>query len=218
MPPPNTEPMYQPSALLQVDWTKPRKIAAFFHVGLVSKIRKQGFKLLQDAGEIGGLPVEVHEIQGHRKFSLSVQETWKKYGESYFCPILEGDLPYQKRFYDVILAGCLPVVVAFPSRGDNPHRSWWRPNWLGYDITHPFPSYIDYSEFVVQLDTIEDIVPTLSALIQDKAKIQKMQRALGKAAPKLVYGLDDDFDAPGDAFDGILRELEDYVAGLNDNR
>jgi hypothetical protein len=96
MPPPNTEPMYQPSVLSQFDWTKPRKIAAFMHVGLVSQIRKQAFKLLQDAGDIGGLPVEVHEIQGHRKFTISVQDTWKKYGESYFCPVLEGDLPYQK--------------------------------------------------------------------------------------------------------------------------
>lgn len=185
------------------------------HVGLVSQIRKQAFKLLQDAGDIGGLPVEVHEIQGHRKFTISVQDTWKKYGESYFCPVLEGDLPYQQRFYDVILAGCIPVVVAFPSIGNNPHRSWWRPNWLGYNITHPFASSIDYSEFVVELDKIDDIVPTLEALIQNKTKIQQMQSALGKAAPKFVYGLDDDIDYPNDAFGEILRELGEYVSGLN---
>lgn len=96
IPPPNTEPDYQPSSLGKFDWTRPRSIAVFMHVGLVTQIRKDVFAILEKTPSIGGLPVEVHKIEGHRHFTISAQETWKKYQDSYFCPILEGDKPYQK--------------------------------------------------------------------------------------------------------------------------
>lgn len=34
---------------------------------------------------------------------------------SVFCPIVQGDVPHQKRLFDSMLTGCLPVVVTFPS-------------------------------------------------------------------------------------------------------
>ena len=33
---------------------------------------------------------------------------------SLLCPIAQGDQPYQHRFYDVILAGCVPLLFAYP--------------------------------------------------------------------------------------------------------
>ena len=181
------------------------------HVGLVTDIRRKAFELLQKTPFIGGFPVEVYAIEGHRHFTLSAQDTWKKYRETYFCPVLQGDLPYQKRFFDVALSGCLPVVVAFPSSGNNSHHSWFSAGSLGYNDTYPFASSINYSEFVVQLERVDDMVPTLESLLNDKAKIQKMQAALGSEARKFVYGLGDDFMQHGDAFDTLLRELEHYV-------
>jgi hypothetical protein len=59
-------------------------------------------------------------------------------------------------------------VIAFPSGGCNPHRSWFRKNWLGYNYTHTFPSSIDYSEFVVELNGINEMVPTLESLRENK--------------------------------------------------
>ena len=212
MPPPNTEPDYQPSALAQFNWTEPREIALFMQMGLVTNVRKEAYKLLGDVQLIGGLPVELHKIANHRDFTLSAKDTWKKYRESYFCPVLMGDAPFQKRFFDVALSGCLPVVVASTSSDGNQHRSWFQPNHLGHDIAHPFADVIDYSEFVVELDSLDDIVPTLELLLEDKVKLQKMQAALGRAAPKFVYGLGDDMFVPGDAFDEILRRLEEYVS------
>ena len=190
----------------------------------VFEMRKKAFELLQKAPSIGGLPVEVHAIENHREFVLSVQQTWEKYREAYFCPVLEGDLPYQKRFFDVVLSGCLPVVVGFESKGNNPHRSWFKQGALGHNISHPFAyskfsgipkhrgSLVDYDEFVVELKNIDDLVPTLESLLQDKAQIRKMQTALGRIAQNFVYGLGEDFMASGDAFDALLGKLEDYVA------
>jgi len=37
-----------------------------------------------------------------------------------------------------------------------------------------------------------------------------MQTAIGKVAEKFVYGLGDDMYTPGDAFDTILIQLEEY--------
>jgi len=232
IPPANTEPEYQPSALAKFDWTKPKKTAVFLNVGLVkinkrlvNSERRDAFSVLEKTPFIAGLPVEVHEILGHRQFVLSTQETWQKYRESYFCPILPGDLPYQKRFYDVVAAGCIPVVIAYASRDNNPHKSWWKQGSHGYNVTHPFAysnfthtvedkqrlGLVDYSEFVVEVDSVHSIVPVLESLLKnDSEAILHMQTAIAKVAKKFVYGLGDDMYTPGDAFDSILIQLEEY--------
>jgi hypothetical protein len=167
----------------------------------------------------------VHQIEGHRNFILGPQDTWKKYRESYFCPVLQGDLPYQKRFFDVVLSGCIPVVLSFESKDNNPHKSWFGAGSLGYNYTYPFAysefmhskeekerlGLVDYNDFVVQVNTIDEIVPTIESLLNDKTRIQNMQTALGKAAQKFAWGLGDEMLARGDAFDHILLRLEEYV-------
>mmetsp|Transcript_12093 Transcript_12093/g.18264 ORF Transcript_12093/g.18264 Transcript_12093/m.18264 type:complete len:237 (-) Transcript_12093:326-1036(-) len=74
IPPANTEPEYQPSALAKFDWTKPKKTAVFLNVGLVNSVRRDAFSVLEKTPFIAGLPVEVHEILGHRQFVLSTQK------------------------------------------------------------------------------------------------------------------------------------------------
>ena len=225
IPPPNTEPENQPSALAKFDWVAPRKIALFLNAGLVTKVRRDAYSVLEKTPAIAGLPVELHTIKNHRDFVLGPQETWQKYRESYFCPILKGDLPYQKRFYDVLSAGCIPVVIASTSRDNNPHKSWFMEGALGYNVTHPFAyskyihtledkerlGLIDYSEFVVEVDSVNSIVPTIESLLKnDMEAIVAMQTAIGKVAKKFVYGLDDEMYTSGDAFDSILLQLEEY--------
>ncbi len=225
IPPANTEPGYQPSALAKFDWTRPRKTAVFMNFGVVNDVRRDAFSVLEKTPFIAGLPVEVHEIIEHRHFVLSAQETWQKYRDSYFCPILQGDLPYQKRFYDVVAAGCIPVVVASASRDNNPHKSWFKQGSLGYNVTYPFAysnfthtiedkqrlGLVDYSEFVVEVDSVHSIVPVIESLLKNDAEaILGMQTAIGKVAKKFVYGLGDDMFTPGDAFDTMLIQLEEY--------
>ena len=47
IPPPNTEPDYQPSALAKFDWTSSRNVSIFMHVGLVTTILEEVFALLE---------------------------------------------------------------------------------------------------------------------------------------------------------------------------
>jgi len=224
IPPANTEPEYQPSALTKFDWTRPRKNAIFLTVGLVNDVRRDTFSVLEMTPFIANLPVELHKILDHRNLVLSAQETWQKYRESYFCPILQGDLPYQKRFFDVVAAGCIPVVIASDSSGNNPHKSWFKQGSLGYNVTYPraYSNFthtpddkqrlglIDYSEFVVEVDSAWSIVPVVESLLHDTEALRSMQTAIGKVAKKFVYGLGDDMFTPGDAFDTILMQLQEY--------
>lgn len=189
------------------------------NIGLVTQIRKDVFSLLEKTPSIGGLSVEVHKMDANRNFAISPQETWEKYRNTYFCPILEGDKPYQKRFFDVALSGCLPVVLTFPTGEDiSRGRSWFKRGWPGYKDTYPFPASIDYSEFVVEIENIDELVPKLESLLANKSQIQVMQSALRRVAPKFVYGLGDEFMVPGDAFDSLLKELEHYILHLGDEK
>jgi hypothetical protein len=81
IPPPNTEPDYQPSSLAKFEWTKPRNVAVFMMAGLPGHLtlRKKAFDILEKTPMLGGLPVEVHAIIGRRNFTLSAQDTWAKY-------------------------------------------------------------------------------------------------------------------------------------------
>ena len=122
-----------------------------------------------------------------------------------------------QRFFDVTLSGCLSVVFAFPTDGDTSRgRSWFKDGWPGYKDTYPYSSSIDYSEFVVEIENITELVPTIETLLADKTRIQQMQSALGRVAQKFVYGLGDEFSVSGDAFDSLLTELEYYLSHLGD--
>merc|ERR1712037_554190 len=77
---------------------------------------------------------------------------------------------------------------------------------------------IDYREFVVEVSGgpsggPHNLIPTLEKLMKDKKKLHAMQEALGRHARKLVYGLDEDMYAEGDAFDELLGRLRHYLDG-----
>ena len=109
------------------------------------------------------------------------------------------------------------MVFTFATGGDTSRgQSWFRRGWPGYKDTYPFSSSIDYSQFVVELESVNDMVPKLGSLIADRLLIERMQSALGRVAQKIVYGLGDEFTAPGDAFDSLLKELEDYISNPHD--
>ena len=55
----------------------------------------------------------------------------------------------------------------------------------------------------------------LEKIMKDKKRLHRMQAALGRHARKLVYGLGDDMDAKGDAFDQLLGQLRQYLDRLN---
>jgi hypothetical protein len=67
------------------------------------------------AATIGGLPfVAGSNVSAFSPHDFAPNELYDLYERSVFCPILAGDITWQRRFFDVIACGCLPVVVAYP--------------------------------------------------------------------------------------------------------
>jgi hypothetical protein len=152
---------------------------------------------------LGGLPVHVSDMDQGRKLQ-SEQETLQKYRQSIFCPFFRGDSPNQKRFFDVIMSGCIPVAMTYKWSDEKGRdaTSYFAP---GVPISTYLPfakgSFagrpemgIDYSELVVEIDAecgLECMQPSLEALLSDTAALRTKQKALVKYAKVFSFGLEE---------------------------
>eukprot|EP00439_Symbiodinium_sp_Y106_P022968 s3862_g2.t2 len=89
----------------------------------------------------------LERLQDHpapRQFSEELQQ-------AAFCPVPPGETSGGiKRLLDVLLSGCLPVVIIFPtSLGSG--RSWWRAEGPPVEWSLPFPWEIDWHRLVVEV-------------------------------------------------------------------
>ncbi|CAB9504478.1 expressed unknown protein [Seminavis robusta] len=181
----NTHPFYQPHAIQTrpKEWwtTRTRTIAVAAIFGRVWDPSFRNYVLdniepviRRHSGDstIGGLPVQIGSLQGKERNIDKEQATFELYQNSIFCLILPGDGPAQKRFFDVIMSGCIPVVFVSQRRQNldpsvaKAYPSWWSgmdnsiPARQSIRTSYPFPKGffldqpslgIDYSSFVVQI-------------------------------------------------------------------
>ena len=150
-------PRYQPSIISKLDeawWTRPRKYAfAAIYGGLNEEYRpylKQPrcFRLYffnhlntnyPDESNFAETGLPYLARMGDTKEILAMSKESKyQYEDSILCPILAGDSPFLTRFFDVILKGCIPVVMEwelfqqglfgeYPQKGER-KLSWWIPD------------------------------------------------------------------------------------------
>lgn len=228
----NNLPSFQPSAILgrgEGWWTRPRTYAVAYFFGVSnSKMRhsprvwRSRFlaEVQQNWNEtLGGLPYAIRAMNNGRKPPSRLFT--HMYKDAVFCPTLPGDTPPQKRFFDVIMMGCIPVVLEFDS-GDG--KSWHQPGgqpiensypWIvGSDSVDPGDA-IDYRSFVVTVPGgVENVRPTLEALLQNYTEVRRRQLVLQKVASYFSYGVGGDAHRYPDAFSKILESLRHYVDGL----
>lgn len=62
--------------------------------------------------------IEFHVIGNHNsgfksRGGLSPQQAFAMMQQTLLCPIVQGDLPYQHRVYDTIVAGCVPLFIKY---------------------------------------------------------------------------------------------------------
>jgi Exostosin family len=242
----NARPEFQPSVLHSRSedwWTRPRKYIFSYFYGKANPRMSRGhggrrFRVYfgddidRYAGgntSLAGMPFLSHEIS---KKNFNEQEALNAYGDSVFCPVLAGDLCWQKRFYDVILSGCLPVVLEWtdPNRPED-WRTWFTPSGAAVSSVeecYPFMKgqfgnddsiEIDYDEFVVRApgnasneEDVSSLRLTMEQLGKDTSRIHEMQLALMTAAQRMSFGLGVDAHQSNDAFAHILRALAHVVA------
>lgn len=251
MPYMNTHPLMQPNVIRSrsEDWwtstTRPRKYSFVSISGGKNQKTQNDPRIYRrkfhdhltrthhkNNGTLGGLP---YLIRGPGE--LRPDDMIELYQESTFCPCLPGDTVTQKRFFDVILSGCLPVVLKFPRERVRSNKTTdeemvfsWHPfkNSL-LENTFPFAhpkqfgglpvqaSLVNYSSFVVQVDlpadsgNIEEAMATL-LLPSNQHELLRRQLEMSRVAPLLTYGLGpENAHRYEDAFSTLLRALKHHL-------
>jgi hypothetical protein len=222
----NSRPDYQPTVIHERDenwWTRPREYAFAYFFGKspgVMNFRPARGLFDQEVNRtygtsVGGLPFR---MKGMIKWSpANEEEAFDTYQKSVFCPCVAGDGPPQKRFFDAMMSGCLPVVVSAEISRYPGRKSWFRENHASVEASYPFAKgmfhggmEIDYESFVVQARNISDIKRAMEAILADPDDLRRRQRNLRMYAPLVSY--DFDANAPREnAFTQILKAIHHYL-------
>lgn len=222
----NTHPWMQPTMIRSRPvewWTRPRKYSFSFVFGTRNQkatsdpriYRRQFKRHVQHAGNgtLGGLPY----VLVSNPESLTPEAMLTLYQESTFCPCLPGDTVTQKRFFDAILSGCLPVVLQFTHES---YDSWHPFDNSKLDNTVPFAHplqygpdlLVNYSEFVVEADSPKTITQSMMKILNDPEELHRRQVAMSHVAPLMTYGLGPkNAHRYDDAFARLLRGLKYYL-------
>eukprot|EP00804_Cyclotella_cryptica_P013472 CCRYP_005185-RA/>CCRYP_005185-RA protein AED:0.07 eAED:0.07 QI:118/1/1/1/0.66/0.5/4/41/530 len=208
----NDKESFQPSSIKRFDlewWTRPRKFSLAYFFGSANKRMRNSeraqrlYFLEEDSIPIGSFAEKI-------------------YKNSVFCPSLPGDAPSQKRFFDVIMMGCIPVVLSFETEMQSAsNKSWHSKN--GSPIEDSFPwikgsgvvdaaNEIDYESFVVEVTGgVKNIKPVLEALFENPNEIRRRQIYLMKYASSFSYGMGENAHRYQDAFYKILQSLKFHL-------
>lgn len=128
----------------------------------------------------------------------------------------------QKRFFDIIMSGCLPVVLSFNTSRVYGQRSWFQPGRAPVRSSYPFAKdvylgmdesdTIDYESFVVQVpDSVDNFKTIMENILQNPKELQRRQEDMAKYAHRLTYGLDQEAYLHEDALYYILKMIQMYL-------
>lgn len=224
---------YQPRQLqaLSKDWWVSRKRS--FSVGAAMstpKHLKMRFELGSNLREyipesISGLPTKMIMTGSSR---IPPNETTILYQDSIFCPILPGDDAVQKRFFDVILSGCIPLVPVWEPSDEEGYPTFFQ--YKGRSSirqTYPFHRGTFFGDDTVGIDYLRDMVvtfdgfcglkcmaPAVESALQNRTEITRIRQNLWKYSRLFAFGLGENKYRSVDAFAGMLVSLRHYVESL----
>eukprot|EP00928_Gymnodinium_smaydae_P086853 TRINITY_DN71269_c0_g1_i1.p1 TRINITY_DN71269_c0_g1~~TRINITY_DN71269_c0_g1_i1.p1 ORF type:complete len:572 (-),score=118.43 TRINITY_DN71269_c0_g1_i1:54-1769(-) len=221
VPSPALDPVLQPDGAFAVrestGRTPERHIFAFWFGSNDKTWRQEVVRQLLDYAKTPrARTVVVHDITGDyvtrdiwRTDAGSPQLVLEEMFRSVFCPVVQGDVPHQKRLFDSMLTGCIPVVVAFPSHVPG-KVSWWLPGGPPVERMVPFPRDIDYRSFVVEVpQAVVEAGGLVEALLRiPEAELEARRAALRRARSLVRY---DFAGSSPDAFTATMRELRRFL-------
>jgi hypothetical protein len=234
------DPSFQPSAVIKRGkqwWLRPRELSLAYFFGsenrnMIQNFRKYRQLFLEEvrvnwtSPYLGkNLPYFVESLGSHQLHSKNGLGYFSAiYKHSIFCPVLPGDSPPQKRFFDVIIMGCIPVVLAFETdMASQSNTSWHAPHGYPVESSYPFAKQsnsiskeneIDYDSFVVKIKEVGEMRETLEVLLRNRTEIQRLQLNLMNNAQYFLYGMGSDSHLYEDAFAKILQSLAYYSSLL----
>ncbi|CAJ1392035.1 unnamed protein product [Effrenium voratum] len=220
VPSPNLDPDLQPKAKMETreasGRSPERHILAFWFGSVDKEWRRRVVAQMQDYQKSGDRPVIIHGIDGDyaardiwQTDANSPQMVLEEMMRSEFCPVVQGDVPHQKRLFDAIITGCLPVVVAFPSHVPK-QVSWWLPNGPPAERMVPFWDAVQYRSFVVEVPEREVRAGAFMTRLLQMPSAEKAARrmAMRRARAQLRF----DFQGTGpDAFTNLVQEVWQFL-------
>jgi len=238
---------FQPSAILArgTDWWTSRKRKysfSFIYGGRNSNMKNNGRKFRDfletdiatnyPDGKLAGQEFYMKRWSSPHEFHKLT--TFAFYNQSILCPCLPGDLAWQKRFFDVILNGCLPVVLQFETPNLPGGKTWFLPEnnrameHSSVQQTYPFAKgafpgasqegpleVVDYESFVVEVPmnrfqqkNVSGIMTAMERVLNNPEELRRRRLAMMKYAMSFTYGMGEDAHVYEDAFSKILSVLE----------
>lgn len=172
---------------------------------------------------IAGRPFYVSGLE--RRVLGQENDFFAVYRDSIFCPCFRGNTPAQKRFFDVLLSGCIPVVLSYNTSHEKGYPSFFEHRGTSIRVSYPFhrglfqgmPEMgIDYRDLVVTIDAscgVTCIVPTVEKLLRHQPKrVRQIQRNIGRVASLFTYGMEENALKYADAVAAILVQIRHVVA------
>jgi hypothetical protein len=158
------------------------------------------------------------------------------YRNSILCPILPGDGCAQKRFFDVILNGCIPLVPIFESSKHEKREfpySFFGHQECSTRITYPFAKGTFWRSKTAGLDIMDFVLPydgtcclkcmadPIVKMMANKTALQELRLRLRRYASLATFRLsseDDHIDDESyhfpDAFTAALVSVRHYLWNL----
>jgi len=146
----------------------------------------------------------------------------------FFCPCLRGDEPPQKRIFDVLLSGCIPIVLEHTPSLEEGWPSFFAPVSHSIRQTYPFSRGnffnhtdmgVEFRDMVVALPSdgcgMKCIVQTVEELLTKRPEvILEKQRNIAKYAALFSYGMEQNGLKYPDAVSAMLVQVRHYVNHL----
>jgi hypothetical protein len=229
---------FQPGAIRELgeDWWMSRNrtysVGAAFGTPRDFELRVELMKnhSIHFGASVGGLPLDLLDLGLERRQLLPSRIT-EVYNSSVFCPILPGDGCPQKRFFDVILNGCIPVVPVFTPSDERGYPTFWK--WsdrCSIRRTYPFSkgyffddldAGIDYMSLVVAFDGfcgIPCMKSAMEAVMRNSTELQRLRGTMKEYAGLFTFGLGENMYKNVDAFTAMLVSVRHYLFKLDEKK
>mmetsp|Transcript_12544 Transcript_12544/g.20888 ORF Transcript_12544/g.20888 Transcript_12544/m.20888 type:complete len:625 (+) Transcript_12544:44-1918(+) len=177
---------------------------------------------------VGGLPLDLVDL-GQDRIQIPSSRIMEIYNQSIFCPILPGDGCPQKRFFDVILSGCIPIVPIFTPSDEEGYPTFYQ--WsdrCSIRRTYPFSkgyffedqnAGIDYMSIVVTFDGfcgIKCMKSAMEEVMGNATELKRLRTTMKEYVGLFTFGLDENMYKSVDAFTAMLVTLRHYLFKLDE--
>ena len=229
----STEALMQPRDLYNQEWWTAKRDLSVGAIYGSARNLKMRIDFLSNwkkhfGGEmLAGMPVMIEGLSRDRKPKNGTGMSGM-YRRAMICPILPGDDTDQKRFFDVMLNGCVPLVPVWPSVLEG-HLSTFTTGGSSSEMIYPFHRGTYYKDPMAGIDYLNDVVVTFDGecgipcikgavekALSNQTEFSRKQENVRRFARFFTNGLEEQKYRFADSHAATLVTIRHYLYGLAD--